>query len=143
MNKITLAAAAIFLALPLLAQAKDGTVTAAVGWNNSAGFQTSYDISSKAAIADLIEKKENGYYDQWKRPINYNTYIGAQVTTIGAQTIFQDSNLDNVIVTTTNCGEVVSATSVKSADSNQINVTGSGCNVTTNNMSNPNEYYPY
>lgn len=141
MIKLTLAAALLLLALPTQPQAKDGTVTAAVGWNNSAGFQTSYDISIKAALADLIEKKENGYYDQWKRPINYNSFIGAQTTTIGAQTLFQNSNLNNVIVTTTNCGEVVSSTSVNSSDSKETTVTGSGCNVTTNNMSDPNEYY--
>ena len=141
MKKITFAAALLLLALPVQAAAKDGTVTAAVGWNNSAGFQTSYDISVKAALADLIERKENGYYDQWERPASYTTYIGAQTTTIGAQTIFQNSNLDHVIVTTTNCGEVVSATSVQSANSTDIGVTGAGCNVTTNNMSEPYDYY--
>ena len=141
MKKLHFAAAALLLSLPLTAAARDGTVTAAVGWNNSAGFQSSYDVSVKGATADLIERGENGYYDQWDRPAVFNTYIGAQLTTIGAQTIFQNSHLNHVIVTTTNCGEVTSAAAIKSAGVGKINVTGGGCNVTTNNMSDPDGYY--
>lgn len=129
---------AILISLSLPAAAKDGTVSAAVGWNNSAGFQTSYDSSVKGALADLIERGENGYYNQWDHPTIYNTYIGAQNTTIGAQTIFHNSRLKDVIITTTNCGEVVSGSSVKSAGTTTITAKGGGCTVTTNN----NPRYP-
>lgn len=141
MNTRIIATAALLLILPLSAAAKDGTVSAAVGWNNSAGFQSSYDVSVKGATADLIERAESGYYDQWTQSAVYNTYIGAQTTTIGAQTVFQNSNLDHVIVTTTNCGEVVSATTTSSSGSTSITSTGGGCNVTTNNMSDRDDYY--
>lgn len=135
--KYSLIFASMFLvASPVLANAKDGTVSAAEGWNNSAGFQTSYDKLTKSVIAELIEKKENGFYDGFDQHNAFTTNIGAQTTTIGAQTIFNDSELDNVFVTTTNCGEVSSITSVDSSGTNQSTTTGAACEITTTNANN-------
>jgi cytidine deaminase len=120
--------------LPVTANANDGESTASKNWNNSAAFQTSYDKLTKSVIAELIEKQDNGFYDGFDQ---YNTYhIGAQTTTIGAQTIFNDSDLDHVFVTTTNCGETSSITSVESSGTNQSTATGATCEVTTSNANN-------
>lgn len=127
-------ASILIFTLPAIATANDGSVSAAEGWNNSAGFQTSYDKLTKSIIAELIEKKENGFYDGFDQ---YNIYnIGAQTTTIGAQTIFNDSELDNVFVTTVNCGETSSITSVDSSGTNSIEANDVTCTV-NNNASNP------
>ncbi|MDF2366454.1 hypothetical protein [Sneathiella sp.] len=137
-----IAASILLFTLPAIATARDGTATAAANWNDSTHFQTSYDILTKSAIAELIEKKEGGFYDGWNQYNSYITNIGAQTTTIGSQTVFTDSNLDNVFVTPVNCGEIVSSTSVDSPatneDSTNISSTiGAPCQVQVNNASNP------
>ena len=129
-------ASIILFTLPAVAVAGDGTVSAAEGWNNSAGFQTSYDRLTKSINAELMAKKENGYYDGFNQHNTYITNIGAQTTTVGAQTIFQNSNLDNVFVTTTNCGEVSNITSVDTSGTNQSTSTGASCRVKTTNANN-------
>ena len=130
---------ALLLTISAVASAKDGSVSAAEGWNDSAGFQTSYDKLTKSVIAELIEKKENGFYDGFSQ---YNTYnIGAQTTSIGAQTIFTESKLDNVFITTNNCGEIVSSTttdstSINKNSTNTSTTNGAPCRVRVNNASN-------
>ena len=137
MKKSIAMASLIFLSLPALAMARDGTMSAAAAWGNNAYFQSSYDIMTKAAIAELMAKKENGYYDGWDQNTTYITNIGAQTTTIGAQTIFQDSELSNVFVSTTSCGEITSVTTVDSSDQNTITANGASCEVKTKNAKNP------
>ncbi|WP_340150133.1 hypothetical protein [uncultured Sneathiella sp.] len=136
MNYSLIFAIIISLTLPSLAAAKDGTVTAAEGWNNSAGFQTSYDILTKSIIAELIEKKENGFYDGFDQNNTFITNIGAQTNTIGAQTIFNGGTHGSVSVTTTNCGDTASIASSDSSGSNHIEAHDVTCTV-PNNASNP------
>lgn len=49
------------------------------GENATWQFQTTQERVNKAAIADLVEKKQAGYYDSFKTVYNYNTYIERQV----------------------------------------------------------------
>ena len=49
------------------------------GENSTWQFQTTQERVNKAAIADLVEKKQAGYYDSFKAVYNYNTYIERQV----------------------------------------------------------------
>ena len=49
------------------------------GENSTWQFQTTQERVNKAAIADLVEKKQAGYYDSFKAVYNYNTYIDKQV----------------------------------------------------------------
>jgi len=127
----------ILFTLPSLAIAKDGTVTAAEGWSNSAGFQTSYDILTKSIIAELIEKKENGFYNGWNQNNSFITNIDSQSTTVGSQTIFNGSTLENVVVTTTNCGDSSNITSIDSEGSNSVTGSETTCAVENNNATNP------
>ncbi len=136
MKYLTIVAPLLLITLPSLAAAKDGTVSAAAGWNNSAGFQTSYDILTKSIIAELIEKKENGYYDGFNQHNTFITNIGAQTTTIGAQTIFNGNQLDHIFVNTTNCGAVSSITSVETSGEHTSTSGETSCTVTTDNAYN-------
>ncbi|MCF8468890.1 MAG: hypothetical protein K9G33_15930 [Sneathiella sp.] len=113
----------LFITVSTVAAARDGTVTAAEGWNNSAGFQTSYDILTKSVIAELIEKKENGFYDGYDQNNSYFTYIGAQSNAIGNQVIFNGSVESDVSVAPVNCG-ATTATAVNESGGNSETATG-------------------
>ncbi|MEX1034874.1 MAG: hypothetical protein WDZ54_02890 [Sneathiella sp.] len=114
---------ALLFIVSTTAAAKDGTVTTAEGWNNSAGFQTSYDILTKSVIAELIEKKENGFYDGWDQYHTHFTYIGPQSTAIGNQVFFNDAVGDGVHVTPINCG-AATATTVNESGGDSETTTG-------------------
>ena len=127
----------IIISIPYIVAAKDGRTPASEAWNDSAGFQTSHDILTKSLIAELIEKKENGFYDGWNQNNTFITNIGTQNTNIGAQTIFNDSDLDDVFVATTNCGQPSIVSSADSSGTNKVSNAGVRCTVESTNASNP------
>ncbi len=131
--KYSFIVASIFLvASPVLANAKDGTVSATEGWNNSAGFQTSYDKLVKLTTAEAIERKKGGFYDQWQQN---NLYISN--TSIGVQSNIETGDVGSLFVTETNCGPSVSQLPLDSGGTNDISVGDVGCIVGTNNANTP------
>lgn len=119
----------IFLSIcPTIVTAKDGSISAAEGWNNSAGFQTSYDKLVKLTTAEAIERQNGGYYDQWSQN---NLYVSN--VTIGAQTVFSESSLENVQINTGNCGAVGGLTNIESPGETRNTIDGAPCQVENSN----------
>ncbi|WP_373089914.1 hypothetical protein [Sneathiella sp.] len=106
MKYLILLTSIILLNLPLPVLAKDGLVSAAEGWNGNAGNQTSYDKLVKLSIAEAIERKQNGYYDQWQQS---NLYITNYA--IGQQLNIEADNLDGIAITNNQCGHTISQAS--------------------------------
>lgn len=115
MKYLFLLASIIVFTSPFLALAKDGTVSASEGWNNSAGFQTSYDKAVKLTTAEAIERQNGGYYDQWQQNNSYITN-----TAIGAQTTVEAPALTSMTVTNSQCGHSIGQAPVDADGGNSV-----------------------
>ncbi len=131
MNKIIIYSLLISI-IPATSFSYEGSVSAAQGWSDSAGFPSTYEKLAKATVAEIIEKKKGGFYDQWVQ-----NNLNITNLTIGAQTNFTDSELDNVFVTTTNCGETNAITSVNTPGSSSITGQSAPCTVRNSNANIP------
>ncbi|WP_288900808.1 hypothetical protein [uncultured Sneathiella sp.] len=122
----------LLFTLPVIAAAKDGTVTAAEGWNNSAGFQTSYDRLVKLTTSEAIERQNGGFYDQWQQ---YNFFITN--SSIDTQTNITTGDVGGLNVTSTHCGHSVAQQPINTSGTNDISAGDVACIVGTKNATNP------
>ncbi|MZR31024.1 hypothetical protein [Sneathiella litorea] len=122
----------LLFTLPAIAVAKDGTVTAAASWNNSAGFQTSYDKLVKLTTSEAVERQDGGYYDQWQQ---HNLYISN--SSIDTQTNITTGDVRDLNVTSTHCGHSVAQQPINTSGENNITAGDVACIVGTENATNP------
>jgi hypothetical protein len=110
----------------------ESRVTANQSWNDSAGFPSTYERLAKATIAEIIQKKRNGFYDSWDQVNNYYSS-----TAIGAQTVFTDSNLEHVQVNTTSCGQVSASSNHDTTSTAETYNNEAPCRIENQNANTP------
>lgn len=122
----------LLFTLPVIAAAKDGTMTAAEGWNNSASFLTSYDKLAKLTTSEAIERQNGGFYDQWQQN---NFYITNN--SIDTQTNITTGDVGGLNVTSTHCGHSIAQQPINTSGTNDITAGDVACIVGTENAINP------
>ncbi len=122
MKKLIPLSIVLLTALSASNYAHSASVSAAEGWNNSAGWQSAYEKLVKDERADKIKKAKSGYYDGFE---TYNYYISS--TTVGNLVTISDSTLDGVTVRNLNCGNVTSQNLLSGEGSNVIKVNSDTC----------------
>lgn len=128
-----------FLLLPILiftmsseAFSFESRTSAGQNWSDGAGFPSTYERLAKATIADIIEKKKNGYYDTWNQVNNYYSS-----TAIGSQTVFNDSTLEEVQVNTTSCGQINASSNHSTTGTTETYESDIPCRIENQNANTP------